>query len=417
MNLLNSKNLPSYKIKKLFKISNDFLLNLISVLIPIGLLQLLVYPMLARFLDMQTYGYFLSVIGISNIISVTCGTSLNNLRLLVNKDYNDRKLSGDFNVILLAGIVISNLVFFFILLCGYKCDFLESFLYISLTITTSVRAYANVEYRLNLDYKKILKNNLIAAVGIITGIVLFYFFKRRELSVIPFLFGEVFGILHILFSTKILSEALKITELFRIMLLKEMILILATFISNLTVYLDRIILTPLLGAETVSIYSVASFFGKGIGTLISPLSGVLLSYYVSGSITLDRKKFRISNLIIIFMGIITYGICLLFSDPITGLFYPTIIESADQYIGIANLTMVINFVCGMVQPAVLKYTPLVWQIFIQLAYLFIYIGGGYVAIVKFGMHGFVYAALAAIIVRLLILLIVGDLTIGKQKSI
>ena len=107
----------------------------------------------------------------------------------------------------------------------------------------------------------------------------------------------------------------------------------------------------------------------------------------------------------------------MFSDPITGLFYPTIIESADQYIGIANLTMVINFVCGMVQPAVLKYTPLVWQIFIQLAYLFIYIGGGYVAIVKFGMHGFVYAALAAIIVRLLILLIVGDLTIGKQKSI
>ena len=56
-------------------------------------------------------------------------------------------------------------------------------------------------------------------------------------------------------------------------------------------YLDRLLLLPILGGSAVSVYTVASFAGKSLGVLMTPMAGVLLSYYAQKDYVMTRKTF------------------------------------------------------------------------------------------------------------------------------
>ena len=85
---------------KLFNISKDFGLNLFASLIATGVAQLMLYPLLLRYMSSERYGAMLTVMGIANTIAVSCGGSLNNTRLLLQSDYEKENLTGDFSPVL-----------------------------------------------------------------------------------------------------------------------------------------------------------------------------------------------------------------------------------------------------------------------------------------------------------------------------
>ena len=78
-----------FKQKKFFKyfkqrinFLQDVSLNIFASFMMTGILQIVVYPFLGSHMSADSYGLFLTLIGIVNIISVTLGNSLNNVRLL-----------------------------------------------------------------------------------------------------------------------------------------------------------------------------------------------------------------------------------------------------------------------------------------------------------------------------------------------
>ena len=71
-----------------------------------GILQIVVYPFLGSHMSADSYGLFLTLIGIVNIISVTLGNSLNNVRLLRDTTYKENKTTGDFNLINLGAVIL-----------------------------------------------------------------------------------------------------------------------------------------------------------------------------------------------------------------------------------------------------------------------------------------------------------------------
>ena len=93
------------------KFITDVSLNMIASVAMSGTLQLLIYPYLAQAMTADDYGKFLTLIGISNIVAVTLGNSLNNVRLLRESVYQDKNLKGDFNYLsIISGILVLLLI-------------------------------------------------------------------------------------------------------------------------------------------------------------------------------------------------------------------------------------------------------------------------------------------------------------------
>ena len=106
-----------FKQKKFFKyfkqrinFLQDVSLNIFASFMMTGILQIVVYPFLGSHMSADSYGLFLTLIGIVNIISVTLGNSLNNVRLLRDTTYKENKTTGDFNLINLGAVILITII-------------------------------------------------------------------------------------------------------------------------------------------------------------------------------------------------------------------------------------------------------------------------------------------------------------------
>ena len=90
-------------------------------------------------------------------------------------------------------------------------------------------------------------------------------------------------------------------------LIKYIILIFTGLSTTLSTYLDRLIIYPLLGGDAVTVYTVASFFGKSLGIVMTPIAGVLLGYYAQRNFIMTKKKFWSINVTSSFQ--IPFAIC------------------------------------------------------------------------------------------------------------
>ncbi len=392
---------------KIFNISKDFGLNLLASLITTGVSQLILYPLLAYYMSADGYGEMLTLMGVANTIAVACGGSLNNTRLLMHDKYDDEEKRGDFAIILWTLSLISVVVLFVIFNNIYNQTFSINIYVIAFSAICLLRSYLSVEYRIILNYKKILLSNVFVALGNFIGILSYVLIKEEMLWPLPFLFGEVCGLIYIVFTTKIIREPIKKSELFSTVVGKEMLLLVSALSSNILTYLDRLLLLPLLGGAAVSTYTVASVFGKSLGILMTPLAGVLLSYYAQRGFSMSRKLFWKINVATVISGVVFCLVSVLISPWFTRLMYPSIYTDASKYLLIANITAIINVVANMTQPSVLKFAPTFWQLIIQAIYCAVYLAGGFYATGLFGLWGFSMAAMLATIIKVLMLYLIG----------
>lgn len=398
---------------KYLRITKDFGLNLLASLITTGVAQIIVYPFLASILASEDYGKLLTYMGIANMLAFTFGGSLNNTRLLIQEDYNKGCKVGDFNLIfyilIFIAVVVSSIIYFLV----YKLQTWLAILTITFIIFSIFRLYLNVEYRVILNYKKMLYSNVCCVVGNIIGLGVFVYFSEKKMWIMPFLVGEMLCTLYTLKTTDIINEGIGKTHLFNKILGKETVLLVTSLSANILTYLDRILLLPLLGGTAVSCYTVASFFGKSLGIALTPLAGVILSYYAHKGFVMNRKLFRKINMLTTAMGGFFFIVSIFVAPIITKMLYSTIFNEARDYLIIANITAIVNVVAGMIQPSVMKFAPTFWQLVIQFIYCMIYLVGGLACIPIWGLWGFSIVALLGGLIKIVFLIIVGDVYIGK----
>lgn len=382
----------------------DFGTNILGSVVLVAALQLGVYPYLAKVNSPEEYGILLTLMGIVNIIIVSLG-NLNNIRLVQHIEYVKRKVQGDFNVILIGSLLFGSLCLYIINRLFVKVDDITIALLILILLVGICRSYYSVAYRLKLNFTMQMVLRFIITIGYIVGLI------AVPLTIywpLVFIVGEISGLVFILFTSDVIWEAIKVTPLFKQTLMKYIALIVAGLIGNLIVYLDRLVLYPTLGSAAVSTYTVASFFGKSVSLILIPIAGVLLGYYAQANFNMTRRLFwRINLLVAIFSGIF-FVVSLFIAEWFTGLLYPTLIDSAYPYIILANVAAIIGATGSMTQPAVLRYSPMRWQIIIQIIHGLIYFIGGLILIHYFNILGFCIAAIGANLTRLLTLYWVGN---------
>lgn len=262
--------------KKYRKISGDIIFNLISTCIPIATIQLIILPLVASKVGGNKYGLIITVISLVSLLSTPLGNALNNVRLIQNHEYCEKGLNGDFNIVLICSIVFNGVI---LAICSSTLVtdlLLLDIVLISLNgVLNVLREYLIVAFRLKLAYKNILFNNVFLCLGYIIGYILFLLSGFWQLIYIS---GGILSLGYIISRSDLYKEPLTKTRNFSKTLKKYLILILATFLYNMISYADKLMLFPLLGPQTVSVYYSATVFSKIMIMGITPISSVMLSY-------------------------------------------------------------------------------------------------------------------------------------------
>ena len=83
----------------------------------------------------------------------------------------------------------------------------------------------------------------------------------------------------VLFKTRLLKEPFVKTGLFSKVNGDVNRLVIATIISNMMNYADKLVLYPIIGGYAVSVYYTATILGKIIGMLTGPINSVILATF------------------------------------------------------------------------------------------------------------------------------------------
>lgn len=405
------------KLKQLKQTSMDFFYNILASVVLTGVMQIVVYPLLAKWVSLSEYGTIVTAMGLINTVVGGIGTALNNTRLVMNTDYKKREVIGDFNLVLVLACIISAISLTVLGKLYLSYNFFLSLMIGFTSIFMVCRQYFVVEYRLILNFKKILLCNVFGACGYLVGIGLFYVGLR--IWPLVFFSSEVFSLVYIMKTTSVWKEPFERTDLFRSMISKTLLILISVLFANMLTYFDRIFLYPILGSESVSIYTVASFFGKSLAIVMTPISGVLLGYFAQDNYRFSRKKFVAFDGLIMIISLIFAAIAYVISPFITSFLYPDIFTLAKPYVFIANTAAIIAVSCNMIQTVILKYSPSFYQIVKEGLYALIYFSLSYFLMNQFGLAGFCVAALVSNISKYIIISVMGLITFkkGNEKNV
>ncbi|MCQ6274677.1 hypothetical protein JMM81_06770 [Bacillus sp. V3B] len=395
--------------KGIFK---DSLLNIIASLILTLAVQILAYPYLALKFTISEYGLILTFMGIVNAVGVSIGNSLNNTRILLQSEYDKKGINGDYNPIFLGVLLVGAFITGGLSIILLKRIDITVIGCIIITILILFRSYYSASFRIIINYKKILYSNIWGFLGYIVGIIIT---KYTDLWVFIFIFGELFACIYIYYSSKIVHDKFQITSLFKRSLNKFSLIMLAAVLTNIMMYMDRFYIYPFLGAEQVSMYTVASFLGKTAGIILNPIAGVLLTYYIKEGQMTIRQFCKRTGIFTLFSFFI-YMIVLLIGIPITGVLYPTVINSALPYFYVANLAAILFILGNTIQPSLLRYCDAKWQLIIQSIYFLLYLVLGYFGMIHYELIGFCYAILIANLFRILLMVFVVIVTLYRVDA-
>lgn len=375
----------------------DSLLNIISSALPLLVLQTISLPIIAKELGVFNYGTIITLISGFTIFSFPFGNVLNNIRLLMNKTYIENSLKGDFNLILIVISVISiPLITIFTIFIYPSISIFEISLLIFITVLGLWKEYLIVSFRLKLNYKGILLNNIYMGLGFIVGTLVFSFVGYWQLI---YIFGLIFSLIYITNNSSLHREPYRRTSLMGETKKKFIQLYISSLLKNLVVHADKLILLPLVGPVGVGVYYTSTIIGKIISMMINPINSVMLSYLVKTE-KIDLKNFFKMFGIATLVGIIGYFVTVFISPYFLNHFYSELANEALNLIYITTAIAVVDVLSTVINPFNLRFNKTIWQIYMSLVHLILYVGFSYYFFETHGLIGFSFGILIAAILKL-----------------
>lgn len=387
-------------------IAGNMILNIVAGAVSVVALQLIILPYLGKIMNASEYGLLVTLLAMLNVIPTTLGNSLNNIRLLYRNKYESEKLDGDFSIMfgieaLITVISVVGFSIYYFNKAGESSGLIIHIILLAiLAFMWMAREYFIVAFLLKLDYKKILINNCLLAAGYFVGLGIYLLIGYWEVIYIT---GYAISLLYIFRNTDIWKERIKRTRLLPIVARENIIYIAASLLYRITSYADKMLLYPLIGGEEISVYYVATLSSKVITLIITPISGVMLSYLSKMKNSDAKKSFKLVYSVGIIVCIIGYFACLLLSRPLLGLLYPQYVSNAMKYVPITTATIVIAVLISLINPYVLRYLNMKWQVVINFATVVVYVIVGLFLLKTYGLLGFCYGCMIANLVKLLIM--------------
>lgn len=396
--------------KKIF-IVDTFKTIISSLLIAFGL-QFVTYPFIHSMVGDKSFGEILTIYTILTIASVVLGNTLNNIRLINVDYYSPAHYFPKFYKILFVSILIETIILFAILLYFLKLNILTILILLIINFLMCIRIYLNVFFRMKLEYNKILYVSIIQIIGMIAGLLIFILFHYW---VLIFLISELFAVAYTVFSLKRLKSAS--TDKVNKPILKDYIMLLGTNgFNNINLYLDRLVLLPLIGGKAVTLAFLATFVGKMLTTFMYPVNNVLLSYISVNSNWNKMKQYINVNL----YSLIALVVVMIISYPLTifivSWFYQTNPNDFKNLIIIGNLGVLVNAVSIMIQTLNTKHISITIQANFITFHTIVYILLAIIITNFLGLSGFFWTTLSMNLLKFLILNLLGFKGVKNKSS-
>jgi len=383
------------------KLSKDLFYTILASFVGNAVLQLIAYPVIAKYFGIDTVGNILFFIGIIYIVPQSIGTALSNTRLLLRKDHETA--NNDYALPLLGGGAISFIICATTGLLVTK-SMAFSAAYAVFSIMYMLKIYAGLEFRLTMNFKGYFIYYFISAVGYLAGLGL-CFLTGSWLWI--FLIGEGAALLYVFIRGNIFNSDKKLLSI-KLVIKNGIPFFWSSFIRDCVTQFDRVIIMKLLNPSTVAQYNSVSIIAKTIQLLVSPLGTLMMTYMTQKSWKLTKKLYDRIVLGCIGFGIVFYILCIAVTPVFIKLFYPTVYDAIIGYSLIINLGLIILFTSSLLIVVLMAQGELRALSVIQTIWGLSYIIIAYFAVSAYGLLGLAYATLIISSVRLVLVLWVSN---------
>lgn len=386
----------------MWSISGLMLMNVVA--------QFCVYPVWSARLGSEAYGNVIALMSLMNIWAVSMGSASNYTLIVSHK--TSPGCAASCNWCMVLGTLVAMPYGLTVAVMGGLSS-PEGILFAMLAAITMWRYYADVEYRLSLNFKGYFCYYMVISVGYGLGVGLFEVTRLWPLALLP---GEIAGCIFVWLRGGILRQGVsrhgtEFSKVFKLV----MTLLCSNLVSNLIFNGDRLLLRFLLGGTAVTTYYLASLLGKTASLVTTPLNSVLISHLMRYEGKLNFKLMNIAAVLSVLAVIAGTGLCALASHILIPVLYPTDYAASTPYFWIGNLAQVLYFVGNVLTVMLLRFTKARNQLYINVVYsvsfLLLCIPGTLIG----GFRGFCIALLATCALRFIYTLGLGYYDIWRKE--
>jgi len=367
--------------------------------------QFVVYPYWNRVLGSEAYGNIVYLLAIMNILAISVGSGVNYTRM--RQSANGETRNRPYLLLMAAGTALSLLVLLALYFIGLlHIGTTEFGLFCLLTMVTMWRYYADVEYRLHINYKGYFVYYLVIGLGYLVGLPLFRMTGLWPLALLP---GELAGLALVLWRSSILRwEKAPGVEDFSSILRLALLLVGSNVLSHMIFNGDRLILRWFAGSSAVSIYYIASLFGKTMTFVSTPLNGVLVGHLARYEGKLTKKLMNQVAVLSSSAVMLATAACTVASLVVLPFLYPAEFETVKRYLLIANAAQVIYFVGNVLTASVLlRFTPARNQMIVNVVHGVLFVAVCMPLALLRGIDGFCWGLLGVNLLRYILCLLLG----------
>lgn len=395
------------------KILSDSVWSIAGLVLMNVTLQFAVYPFWERRAGEAMLGNVLYLISLMNVFSVSMGVSVSYARLKRSADESTK--NSPYLIILAVATAVAALIGVLIsLVGGVEMSLLETVIFCAVMCLTMWRYYADVEYKLSLNYRSYFLYYLFISVGYAIGIALFYL---TGLWSITLFVGELFGLAFVFLRGRVLrpERTLDTAELSDAV--KLVVLLLGSeMLSTLIFNADRILLKLVIDEVAVTEYYLASLLGKTVALLTSPLTGVIVGYLSKYKGDLTVKGMNIVTLLAAALAALGTLACTVGSYILIPLLYPAQFDTVKQYFIVANMAQVTFFVGSVITVVLLRFAKSRYQMYITAIYAVTFLAVCIPCALKWGLGGFCAGLAVTTAVRFTVTVVLGYFTALKNKK-
>ena len=397
---------------KLKSIFTDTMWSIAGLVLMNVAAQFVVYPYWNRVLGTEKYGNVIYLLAIMNIMAISVGSGINYTRM--RKSAEGKTCNRPYLIMMAGGSAISLVVLLVLKLVGLlNLSIMEFILFCILTIVTMWRYYADVEYRLHINYKGYFLYYLIIGIGYLIGIFMFKVTGLWPLALLP---GEIAGLLLVFWKGSVFrTDKRGRIEDFSPILRLSLLLVGTNILSHLIFNGDRLILQWFAGSAAVTTYYIASLFGKTMTLITTPLNGVLVGHLAKYKGQLTRKLMNQTLGISAGMVLLATAVCVAASMIILPFLYPANYETARQYLILASAAQVVYFVGNVLTASILlRFTPARNQMIVNVTHGILFVAICVPLAWKYGIEGFCWSLLCVNVIRYALGIVLGYITIWSD---
>lgn len=391
-------------------ISKDLVYSVFGIAVMNGVTQLALYPYLQHELGAEAWGHVLSLFAIISIMGTTFGTGANYSRMLASAKGRDG--NGDYRLFLAYVGALAVVVTFAGMYWMHISSVKMYFGYYLLMMLTVLRYYADVEFRLNIDYKRYCVFYLLIAAGYLLGMAVYPLWKSWILVMI---LGEASAVLYVKCRGTVLSGAWKKSDYYAQNMQSAMQLTGTQLLANAVFNSDRLLLEAFCGGTAVTVFYVATLIGKVVSLISTPLNGVLIGYLARYKGKIKNRIFMKMALCGILAGMVLTVICTGVSYVFVKLMYYNVFETAKEYLWIANAGQVFYFISGTLMVVLMRFADEKYQLYVNILYVAVFFVLAVPLTVRWGIWGMASAILISNFFRIISIAFVGEkFSMGKE---